>query len=70
MAKAKTKVKDSLAAQRKAFFDAITQVVNDKGFDRDEVVEIIEAGLVAAYRRKYKTTDNVRVVLDEEKEDK
>lgn len=66
---AKAKVKDNIQAQRKAFFEAMHQLVTDKGFDRDEVLEIIEAGLIAAYRRKYKTTENVRVVLDKEKED-
>ncbi len=69
MAKAKAKAKDNLEAQRKAFFDAIHQLVTDKGFDRDEVLEIIEAGLIAAYRRKYKTTENVSVRVDKEAED-
>ena len=70
MAKAKAKdKKDILREQRKAFFETIHQVVTDKGFDRDEVIEIIEAGLVAAYKRKYKTTENVVVVVDKHKED-
>lgn len=55
--------------ESRAFFDAIHQIVADKGFDRDEVMGIIEAGLIAAYRKKYRSTDNVSVVFDKDKED-
>lgn len=65
MARTKNAVKDT----RKAFFDAIHQIVADKGFDRDEIMEVVEAGLIAAYRKKYKTTENIHVVFDKEKED-
>lgn len=51
------------------FFDSIHLIVSEKGFDREEVITIIEAGLIAAYRKKYKTTDNVRVIIDEEEKD-
>ncbi|MCB1147281.1 MAG: transcription termination/antitermination protein NusA [Leptospiraceae bacterium] len=54
---------------RKSFFDTIHQITSDRGFDRDEVFQIVEAGLLAAYRKKYKTLDNARVFFDREKED-
>jgi len=44
-------------------------VTADKGFDRQEIIEVVEAGLVAAYKRKYRTTDNIRVVMDKDKDD-
>ncbi len=50
------------------FYDEIHKLVSDKGFDRAEVMSIIEAGLIAAYRKKYKTTENARVIFDKEKE--
>lgn len=53
----------------KIFFDAIHQIVSEKGFNRSEVIEVIEAGLIAAYRKKYKTTDNTKVVIDKEREE-
>ncbi|MDH4201140.1 MAG: transcription termination factor NusA [Spirochaetia bacterium] len=52
----------------KNIFDAVQQIVSDKGFDRDEVLSIIETGMVAAYKRKYKSSENVRVVIDKENE--
>lgn len=56
-------------APRKSFFDTIHQITSDRGFDRDEVFQIVEAGLLAAYRKKYKTLDNAHVKFDREKED-
>jgi len=53
----------------KSIFDTIQQVVADKGFDRDEVVKIIESGMIAAYKRKYKTMENVEVKIDKDNED-
>jgi N utilization substance protein A len=52
----------------KNIFDAIQQIVIDKGFDRDEVLSIIETGMIAAYKRKYKTSENVKVSIDKENE--
>ncbi|MCS6971491.1 MAG: transcription termination factor NusA [Leptospiraceae bacterium] len=63
------KTKKVIAEKKRSFFEDIQQVVADKGFDRKEILEIVEAGLIAAYRRKYRTTDNVRVVMDKEKDD-
>ncbi|MDH5719491.1 MAG: transcription termination factor NusA [Spirochaetia bacterium] len=64
--KLKNKTPDNMG---KAFFDAIHQIVADKGFDKNEVIGIIETGLIAAYRKKYKTTENLRVMIDKEKEE-
>ena len=52
----------------KNIFDAVQQIVSDKGFDRDEVLSIIENGLIAAYKKKYKSSENVKIVIDKENE--
>ncbi len=62
------RAKNAASGFTKNLFDAIQQIVADKGFDRDEVIEIIENGMIAAYRRKYKSAENVKVFIDREKE--
>ncbi|MDH4262613.1 MAG: transcription termination factor NusA [Spirochaetia bacterium] len=62
------RIKAATGDLTKNIFDAVQQIVSDKGFDRDEVLSIIEIGMIAAYKRKYKTSENVRVVIDKENE--
>lgn len=68
MPKAKT-AKVSGTETARLFFEEVHKLVSDKGFDRNDVMAIIEAGLIAAYRKKYKISENARVVFDREKED-
>lgn len=63
------RAKKVVAEKKRSFFEDIQQVTADKGFDRTEILEVVEAGLIAAYKRKYRTTDNVKVVMDKEKDD-
>lgn len=63
------KAKSAESGITKNLFDAIQQIVADKGFDRDEVMEIIETGMISAYRRKYKSAENISVNIDREKEE-
>ncbi|MBV6494155.1 MAG: hypothetical protein LDLANPLL_02181 [Turneriella sp.] len=63
------RAKKASAEKKRSFFEDIQQVTQDKGFDRQEILEIVEAALIAAYKRKYRTTDNVRVVMDKDKDD-
>jgi N utilization substance protein A len=63
------RAKKAVAEKKRSFFEDIQQVTADKGFDRQEILEVVEAGLIAAYKRKYRTTDNIRVVMDKEKDD-
>lgn len=62
------KTKKATTPAEKTLLDSIHQIVATKGFDRSEVLSILEAGMIAAYKRKYKTTENVRVELDKENE--
>ncbi len=53
--------------QRKAFFDALDELIRQRGLDKEKVMAIIEHGLLNAYKKEYDNRDNVRVVFDEEK---
>ena len=63
------RAKKVVAEKRRSFFEDIQQVTADKGFDKQEILEVVEAGLIAAYKRKYRTTENVSIVMDKEKDD-
>ncbi len=63
------RAKKAVVEKKRSFFEDIQQVTADKGFDRQEILEVVEAGLIAAYKRKYRTTDNIRVVMDKDKDD-
>ena len=63
------RAKKAVAEKKRSFFEDIQQVTADKGFDKQEILEVVEAGLIAAYKRKYRTTDNVKVVMDKDKDD-
>ncbi len=63
------RAKKAVVEKKRSFFEDIQQVTQDKGFDKQEILEVVEAGLIAAYKRKYRTTDNVKVVMDKEKDD-
>ncbi|MCS6984569.1 MAG: transcription termination factor NusA [Leptospiraceae bacterium] len=71
MARTKTlkSTKQATPESSKLFYEEIHKLVSDKGFDRNEVMAVVEAGLLAAYRKKYKISENARVVFDREKED-
>jgi N utilization substance protein A len=63
------RAKKAVIEKKRSFFEDIQQVTADKGFDKNEIMEVVEAGLIAAYKRKYRTTDNVKVVMDKDKDD-
>ncbi|HRP69187.1 MAG TPA: transcription termination factor NusA [Turneriella sp.] len=63
------RAKKATAEKKRSFFEDIQQVTQDKGFDKQEILEIVEAALIAAYKRKYRTIDNVRIVMDKDKDD-
>ncbi|MFC1645180.1 transcription termination factor NusA [Patescibacteria group bacterium] len=48
------------------FSGAITQICEEKGIDKDQVIETIEAALSAAYKKDYgKRSQNIRAEFDE-----
>lgn len=63
------RAKKTVIEKKRSFFDDIQQVTADKGFEKEAIIEVVEAGLIAAYKRKYHTTDNVQVVMDKDTDD-
>lgn len=47
-------------------FDAIDFLEKDKGIDKDILLEALEAALISAYKKNFKSATNVRVDLDEQ----
>ncbi|WP_026906157.1 transcription termination factor NusA [Paucisalibacillus globulus] len=46
-------------------FDAIENLGKEKGIDKDILIEALEAALISAYKKNFKSATNVRVELDE-----
>ncbi|WP_188454352.1 transcription termination factor NusA [Virgibacillus oceani] len=46
-------------------FDAIDYLEKEKGIDKDVLLEALEAALISAYKKNFKSAANVRVDLDE-----
>jgi len=47
-------------------FDAIDYLADEKGIDKDVLLEALEAALISAYKKNFKSATNVRIELDEE----
>ncbi|GAA0435066.1 MAG: transcription termination factor NusA [Bacillota bacterium] len=47
-------------------FDAIDYLAKEKGIDKDILLEALEAALISAYKKNFKSATNVRVELNEE----
>ena len=51
----------------KEFFKALEAVALERGLEKEKVFEIMERGLLNAYKKVYDTQDNVNVVFNEKK---
>ncbi|UJL47966.1 transcription termination/antitermination protein NusA [Virgibacillus sp. NKC19-16] len=47
-------------------FDAIDYLAKEKGIDKNILLEALEAALISAYKKNFKSASNVRVELNEE----
>ncbi len=47
-------------------FEAIDFLEKEKGIDKEVLLEALEAALISAYKKNFKSASNVRVLLDEE----
>jgi N utilization substance protein A len=47
-------------------FDAIDNLAVEKGIDKDVLLEALEAALISAYKKNFKSATNVRVELNED----
>ena len=50
----------------KEFFDALEELSIEKGINKDYLLDAIEAALVTAYKRNFNSSENVKIVVDEE----
>lgn len=50
----------------KDLFNAINFLSEEKGIDKDVLIEALEAALISAYKKNFKSATNVRVDLNEE----
>ena len=48
-------------------FRAINYLEEEKGIDKETLLEALEAALISAYKRNFKSTGNVHVIFDEDK---
>lgn len=48
-------------------FDAIDLLAEEKGIDKEILLEALEAALISAYKKNFKSASNVSVELDEDK---
>ena len=46
------------------FIEAMNAIEKERGINKDVLIDAFEAALVAAYKRNYNTTGNVRAVVD------
>ena len=47
-----------------SFFDALRQLIHEKGIPQDLVLQAVERGLIAAYRKRFHTDENAVVRID------
>ncbi|GEM00808.1 N utilization substance protein A [Halolactibacillus halophilus] len=50
----------------KELFDALNYLSKEKGIDKELLMEALEAALISAYKKNFKSASNVRVALEEE----
>ena len=48
-------------------FQAINLLEEEKGIDKEVLLEALEAALISAYKKNFKSANNVSVLFDEEK---
>lgn len=52
----------------KSVFEAVHQLISDKGIGREKVIEVIQQALLSAYRKKYGNNSNVSATFDKDSE--
>ena len=50
----------------KEFFDALEELSIEKGINKDYLLDAIETALVTAYKRNFNSSENVKIVVDED----
>jgi N utilization substance protein A len=50
----------------KEFFEALEELSIEKGINKEYLLDAIEAALITAYKRNFNSSENVKIVIDEE----
>lgn len=50
----------------KEFFEALEELSIEKGINKEYLLEAIETALITAYKRNFNSSENVKIVIDEE----
>ena len=50
----------------KEMFEALEELSMEKGINKDYILEAIETALITAYKRNFNSSENVKIVIDEE----
>lgn len=50
----------------KEMFEALEELSAEKGINKDYILEAIETALITAYKRNFNSSENVKIVIDEE----
>ena len=50
----------------KEMFEALEELSAEKGINKDYILEAIETALITAYKRNFNSSENVKIVVDEE----
>ncbi len=50
----------------KEMFEALEELSIEKGINKDYILEAIETALITAYKRNFNSSENVKIVIDEE----
>ncbi len=53
--------------QSKPFFEALDQIASERGLEKSQILEILERGLLNAYKKAYQSQDQARVEFNEDK---
>ncbi len=53
----------------KDFYKALETIVDERGLDKEKILEILERGMLNAYKKEYQSNENARVEFNEEKDE-
>merc|ERR1711879_313769 len=59
--------KEALKMIRKEFFKALEVLANERGIEKEKILDIFARGLLNAYKKEHQTSDNARIEFNEEK---
>ena len=53
----------------KDFYKALDVIVNERGLEKDRVLEVLERGMLNAFKKEYQSSDHARIEFNEDKDE-